>query len=382
MALNSVKTDALMPTTEGDFILGRPFTLVSGQALPELKLHYAVYGKVNEQRDNVILVCHALSGSARVGEWWPQLFLTAENPAGVFDLARDCIVCANVPGSCYGSTGPQSLNPATGKLYGADFPLVTVRDWVQAQALLLDHLGIGTLRAALGGSLGGMQAMQWAIDQPQRVQRCIAVGAAPLTAMGLALNHLQRLAIRNDKHWQDGQYDLTQAPLAGLALARAIAMLSYKSEELFAERYARNPNRNGENPSRSLTERYDVGGYLDYQGESFTRRFDANSYLILTKAMDDFHPAQGYESEAAAFRRITAQVLLVGISSDWLFPAVEVKALSERMRQEGVRAAYAELESSHGHDGFLADAAALARLLRDALHGPAISPSSLHAQLP
>lgn len=369
MALSHSKAAPIEPTREDDFTFAadQPFQLSSGATLQPVTLHYATYGQPNARRDNAILVCHALSGSARVGDWWPQLFRSGGNEAGVFDLARDYIICANVIGSCYGSTGPQASNPATSRVFGADFPLVTVPDWVRAQALLLDYLGVAKLRAVIGGSIGGMQALQWAIDKGARVKRCIAIGAAPLTAMGLALNHLQRLAITNDADWRNGQYDAAQASQAGLALARAIAMLSYKSAELFDERYARRPNRNGEDPRASLSARYDIAGYLDYQGQLFTRRFDANSYLLITKAMDNFDPAQGYESESAAFQRISARVLLIGISSDWLFPAAEVKALGERMRGAGVTVDYAELLSSHGHDGFLAEADQLALLVRQAL---------------
>jgi homoserine O-acetyltransferase/O-succinyltransferase len=220
------------------------------------------------------------------------------------------------------------------------------------------------LRAVIGGSIGGMQAIQWAIDKPGRVENCIAIGAAPLTAMGLALNHLQRLAIVNDAKWRNGEYETGDGPNAGLALARSLAMISYKSEGLLAERFARNLNRNGEDPRLSFTGRYDIGGYLDYQGEIFTRRFDANSYLIITKAMDNFHPARGYESDRAALERVKARVLLVGISSDWLFPPGEIKALAERMKEAGANAEYAELQSTHGHDGFLAEPDAFAPIVR------------------
>jgi homoserine O-acetyltransferase len=358
-------SEPITPCFEGDYLLAEdsPFPLISGGKLQPVRLRYAIYGKLNERRDNVILVCHALSGSARVGDWWPQLF----GDDGVFNLERDCIVGINIIGSCYGSTGPREINPETGEVFGTDFPLVTVRDWVQSQALLLDHLRIDRLRAVIGGSIGGMQAIQWAIDFPERVERCIGVGAAPLTAMGLALNHLQRLAIRNDANWLDGRYDDDHPPEGGLALARAIAMISYKSAELLTERYTRKPNRNGENPLRALSERYDVAGYLDYQGERFTRRFDASSYIIITKAMDNFDPAFGYPSEQAALGRIRARVLLIGISSDWLFPANEVQALSRRMCDCKVEAEYAEIESSHGHDGFLAEPEKLAGLIRTLL---------------
>ena len=353
--------EPLQPTYEGDFTFAEdePFALESGGFLRPVTLRYAVYGALSGRRDNAILVCHALSGSARVGDWWPQLF----GERGIFDLSRDCVICANVIGSCYGSTGPQTIAPDAGKAFGASFPLVTTRDWVRSQALLLDHLGVERLRAVIGGSIGGMQAIQWAIDFPARVENCIAIGAAPLTAMGLALNHLQRQAIVNDAKWRNGEYEAGDGPNAGLALARSLAMISYKSERLFAKRFARKPNRNGEDPLLSFTGRYDVGGYLDYQGAIFTRRFDANSYLIITKAMDNFHPARGYESERAALERVRARVLLVGISSDWLFPPQEVKALADRMKDAGVDARYAELQSTHGHDGFLAEPDAFAPIV-------------------
>jgi len=333
-------TSALALTYEGDFTLSndRPFRLLSGEILPHVTLHYAIYGALNEARDNAILVPHALSGSARVADWWPQLF--GEN--AIFDLAKDCVIGINLIGSCYGSTGPTSLNPATGKPYGRDFPLVTVKDNVRAQAELIRHLGINQLRVVIGGSIGGMQAMQWAIDFPEMVGHCVAVGSAPLSALALALNHLQRQAILDN-------------PTSGLSLARQIAMISYKSAELFAERYGRHPNRNGEDPHRSLAERYNVGGYLNYQGEIFTRRFDPDAYLIITKLMDNFDPQLGYATLSAALSRITARVLLIGIESDWLFPPEDVEALAAQMKAAKVAVEYAKLITTHGHDGFLAE---------------------------
>ena len=361
----------IQPSYEGDFVVS-DFALASGECLPEVRLQYALYGKLNAARDNALLVCHALSGSARVADWWPQLF----GARNVFDLERDCVIGINVIGSCYGSTSARDVNPATGELYGADFPLVTVRDWVNAQAALLDHLQIEKLQAVIGGSIGGMQALQWAVDFPERVAACVAVGAAPLTAMGLALNHLQRQAILNDPKWQEGRYDQDDAPHAGQAQARALAMLSYKSAELFDERYGRNPNRNGEDPHADASGRYDIGGYLDYQGEVFTRRFDPAAYVTVTKAMDNFDLARGYVSEAAALRRIQANILLVGISSDWLFPEADVRGLSERMKDAGANVNYEVLQSSHGHDGFLAEADALIPLIRRALRRDAVSVQS------
>jgi len=355
----------LNPTIEDDctFALAEPFQLASGEQLQPVTLRYALYGRLNRDRDNAILVCHALSGSARVAEWWPQMF----GPDGIFDTEQYCVIGINVIGSCYGSTGPRSSNSRTGERYNSKFPVVRVADMVRAQVEVLNLLGVQRLHTVIGPSIGGMQALRWVVDFPDRVERCVAIGATPLSAMGLALNHLQRQAIRNDPVWSNGNHDADNQPVAGLALARAIAICSYKSPDLFAERFARKPNRNGEDPHSSLEDRYDVAGYLDYQGASFTRRFDANSYLVLSKAMDTFDLACGYGSEAAALRRIRARVLLVGISSDWLFPATDILALAERMQAAGVDVSYRELTSSHGHDGFLAEADRLASLLRPPL---------------
>lgn len=357
---------AMEPTFESDFTFAdkEPFRLVAGGSLQPVTLRYAIYGKLNEARDNALLVCHALSGSARVADWWPQLL----GPNRPFDTTHYCVIGVNVIGSCYGSTGPCSVHPQKpGQLYGSDFPLVTIKDMVRTQARLLDHLGIERLHTVVGGSIGGMQALSWAVDFPERVERCIAIGATPLSAMGLALNHLQRQAILNDPAWLDGHYALDQQPLVGLALARGIALCSYKSAELFSQRFARRPDRSGEDPKSSLPARYDIAGYLDYQGSTFTQRFDANSYLVLSKAMDIFNLADEDESAAsseAALRRIRARLLLVGISSDWLFPASDVRALCRMARARGVKASYAELDSSHGHDGFLAEAAQLAPIIK------------------
>jgi homoserine O-acetyltransferase len=348
---------------EGDYTIAAddPFHLNVGGSLAPVTLRYTIYGKLNERRDNAVLACHALSGSSRVGDWWPQMF----GADAAFDTSRHCVIGVNVIGSCYGSTGPASINPLTNKSYGAGFPLVAISDMVRAQAKLLDHLHIKRLYAVVGGSTGGMQALQWAVDFPERVERCVCVAATHLSAMGLALNHLQRQAIRNDPLWRDGNYTLDDPPAKGLALARALAMCSYKSAELFTERYHRRPNnRASEDPHRAMLERFDIAGYLDYQGESFTKRFDANSYLALSKAMDTFDLARDYDSEETALRRISARTLLVGISTDWLFPAADVRALCERMRAAGVKVRYHELVSSHGHDAFLADAALLAPLVR------------------
>jgi len=360
-------TGVLTPTYEGDFVLDEHLLLECGRALAGVNLHYAVYGRLNAAKDNAVLVCHALSGSALVGSWWPEIFA----PGGVLSLDRDFVICINMLGSCYGSTGPGSVDPETGNIYGPDFPLVSIRDNVRAQARLLDSLGIRRVRLALGGSIGGMQALDWTIHDPGRVECAAVIGVAPLSAMGLALNHLQRQAIEHDPDWAGGYYLPQRPPRQGLSLARQIAMLSYKSAELFNERFGRNPNRNGEDPwgldnqgGGLIGGRFDIAGYLDHQGERFKDRFDANSYLAILRTMDTWDPLHGYSSPAEAFGRIRARLCFVGISSDWLFPAQAVSDFANTIREAGVHADYREMASNHGHDAFLAEQAELVRLLQ------------------
>ncbi len=355
------------PTYEGDFVLDEPLLLESGGMLTGVTLHYAVYGRLNAERDNAVLVCHALSGSALVGAWWPEIFA----PGAVLSLEKDYVICVNLLGSCYGSTGPGSPDPETGKPYGANFPLVSIRDNVRAQSRLLDSMGIKRLRLALGGSIGGMQALEWAIVYPARVKRAAIIGVAPLSAMGLALNHVQRQAIQNDPEWKGGRYLPQRPPRRGLALARQIAMLSYKSASLFEERFGRKPNRNGEDPfvhdekgSGLVGGRFDIAGYLDHQGQRFIDRFDANAYLAILRTMDTWDPLHGYDSPAAAYGRIKARLTVVGISSDWLFPAGQVREFAETVQAAGARVDYREMQSDHGHDAFLAEQAELVRLLQ------------------
>ncbi len=361
------KSRVLAPTYEGDFVLDGTLELECGRFLSCPTLHYAVYGRLNAARDNAVLVCHALTGSALVGEWWPEIF----GPGALLSLERDFVICINMLGSCYGSTGPGSVDPSTGRIYGPEFPLISIRDNVRAQALLLDSLGIRRLRLVLGGSIGGMQALDWAILFPDRVERSVVIGVSPLSALGLALNHLQRQAIQDDPEWAAGRYLPQRPPRRGLALARQIGMISYKSTPLFNERYGRNPNRSGEDPWHPGSDgccliggRFDIAGYLDYQGRRFIERFDANSYLAIIRTMDTWDPLRGHSSPAEAFGRIQARLTFVGISSDWLFPPGEVRKFAETIRSAGVEADYREMISDHGHDAFLAEQVELVRLLQ------------------
>ena len=360
-------TQSPAPTYEGDFVLDEHLLLECGRTLAGPTLHYAVYGRLNTARDNAVLVCHALSGSAQVGAWWPEILA----PGGLLSLENDCVICINMLGSCYGSTGPGSVDRETGEVYGPDFPLVSIRDNVRAQGRLLDSRGIRRLRLALGGAIGGRQAREWAIVHPERVERAVIIGVAPLPAMGLALSHLQRQAIQQDPEWAGGRYLPQRPPRRGLALARQIAMLSYKAAPLFDERFGRNPNRNGEDPwglddlgGGLVGGRFDIGGYLDHQGQRFVERFDANAYLAILRTMDTWNPQRGSSSATEAFGRIRARLSFVGISSDWLFPPEAVRHFAYTIRAAGVQADYREMDSSHGHDAFLAEQAELARLLR------------------
>jgi homoserine O-acetyltransferase len=355
------------PTYEGDYVLDEPLLLDCGRRLAGITLHYAVYGRLNAARNNAVLVCHALSGSALVGSWWPEVFA----PGAVLSLEHDFVICINMLGSCYGSTGPGSVDPETGRVYGSDFPLISIRDNVRSQAQLLDSLGIHRLRLVMGGSIGGMQALEWAMLYPGRVERGLIIAVAPLSAMGLALNHLQRQAIQADPEWEGGNYLPQKPPREGLSLARQIAMISYKSPSLFDERFARNPNRNGEDPwgladhgGGLIGGRFDIAGYLDLQGRRFVERFDANAYLAILRTMDTWDPLHGDATPKEVFGRIQARLSFVGISSDWLFPPESVREFAYSIRAAGVAADYREMTSAHGHDAFLAEQAELVRLLQ------------------
>jgi homoserine O-acetyltransferase len=356
-------TQVVQPTVEADFTFAttEPFTLERGGSLQPVTLHYAIYGDLERNRDRVILAGHALSGSARVADWWPELF----GADGPFDLEHYCIISINILGSCYGSTGPKSINPATQRRYGPEFPIVTIGDVVRSQALLFDHLHIERLHGVVGGSIGGMQALEWALRYPERVGRSVVIGTAPLGAMGIALNHLQRQAIWNDPAWKNGWYD--EQPAKGLGAARALAMLSYKSTELLEERYGRKPNRNGEDPFTSASGRFDVAGYLDHQQRIFLSRFDANTYITISKIMDTWDVPPEGAPQYRAMAKHQVEVGLVGISSDWLFPPADVERLHKRLTREGILSRYSELTSDHGHDAFLADAAHLFPILKASL---------------
>jgi homoserine O-acetyltransferase len=317
-----------LPTVERDVRIG-PLALDSGVTLPDVVQRVSIYGAPRADGANVVLVNHALTGSSRVAEWWGEI----AGPGKLFDTNALAVVGVNALGSCYGSSGAGAL--------------VSVRDMVRAQRAAFDQLGIGRFAAIAGGSLGGMQAIEWAMQSPERVGHVVAIGAYDhFSALGIALNAVAREAIA-----------IAAKPADGVALARKIAMLTYKSEALLASRHGRKFDRKGGDPTRDPAHKFDVEGYLDHQGAIFTERMDPAAYLTLTRAMDLF------DTRDRALQKPYPAFTFVGISSDWLFLPEYVRASARRFSDAGANSAYLELVSDHGHDAFLADPGALRRLV-------------------
>ena len=338
-----------------------PLQLESGRTLSEYTLAYECYGALNAARSNAVLVCHALSGDHHVAGyrsmadrkpgWWEAMV----GPGKPIDTDRFFVVCSNFIGSCKGSTGPASINPATGQPYGLDFPIVTVRDWVQTQARLADLLGIERWAAVVGGSLGGMQVMQWAIDFPERLAHAVVIAAAPkLSAQNIAFNEVARQAIMTDPDFHGGQYYAHDTkPRRGLALARMIGHITYLSEDAMRQKFGRDL-RNGEHLAFGFDVEFEVESYLRYQGRSFVERFDANSYLYITKALDYFDPAALYEGNlAAALAPARAHFLVVSFTSDWRFSPARSREIVTALYANNLPVSYAEIEAHQGHDAFL-----------------------------
>ncbi len=337
--------------------------LECGMRLGPITLAYETYGQLNRERDNTVLVVHALSGDAHVAGyhapedrkpgWW-DLMVGPEKP---IDTNRYFVVCSNILGGCQGSTGPSSTNPATGKPYATDFPLVTIGDMVRAEAALMDHLGVERLLTVIGGSMGGMQALEWALAYPDRVASCIPVAAtARLGSQGIAFDEVGRQAIMRDPNWKGGHYYGGEAPAAGLSVARMIGHITYLSEASMREKFGRRL-QDREAYGYDFNTEFEVESYLRYQGEAFIRRFDANSYLYISKAMDYFDPATKYGegSLVKAFERIAPRTrfLVVSFSSDWLFPTSQSKQIVKALKANGVPTSFVEIPSDYGHDAFL-----------------------------
>lgn len=335
-------------------------TLSSGERLASLDIAYETFGTLAPQRDNVILIVHALTGDshcagvysetdAKAG-WWDPLI----GPGKAFNTDKYFIVCSNNLGGCQGTTGPSSINPATGRRYGLSFPVITIRDIVNAQKLLLEHLGIERVLCVSGGSMGGMVTLEWAAAYPERVSSIIPVStSARLSPQGIAFSEVERQAIISDPKWNNGNYDPDDPPARGLAVARMIAHITYLSSESMQMKFGR--RRRAGSGVTQFGDRFEIENYLHYQGTRFVERFDANSYLYLTKAMDFYDLAEGCASLEEGAARIRCKALFVAFRSDWLFPPRETAELVDALRAVGRDVEFHEIESAYGHDAFLVE---------------------------
>lgn len=380
-----------------DFVTTEPFIFESGQTLPGFTLRYETYGRPNAARDNAILICHALSGdhhcagihslNDRKPGWWNNLI----GPGKPVDTNRYFVLCSNVIGGCQGSSGPLSINPETRKPYGVAFPFVTIRDMVRAQKIWLDGIGIRKLHAVIGGSMGGMQALQWGLEFPDTVERILAMATtARESAQGIAFNEVGRQAIMQDPGWNGGDYPRNGGPRVGLAIARMMAHITYLSDAGLDRKFGRrrraarsdtgsptpapaaaavegNPPSSSHatpaTPSAAALE-FEIESYLRYQGQSFINRFDANTYLYITRAIDHFDLVSSYGSLEQAFAPVKAKTLVVGFTSDWLFPPDQNRAIALALLRAGKPASYAELSTDLGHDSFLLESPQLYDLVR------------------
>ncbi|MFP5461557.1 MAG: homoserine O-acetyltransferase [Gammaproteobacteria bacterium] len=337
-----------------------PLRLSSGAELAGYELVYETYGELNADRSNAVLVCHALNAShhvagVRAGDpkdvgWWDNMV----GPGKPLDTDRFFVIGVNNLGSCFGSTGPMSINPATGRRYGPDFPVVTVEDWVHAQARLADGLGIERLAAVMGGSLGGMQAMAWSCLYPQRVAHCLVIASTPkLSAQNIAFNEVARRAIITDPEFHGGRfYEHGVVPRRGLQVARMIGHITYLSDDAMAERFGRALKR--ADYGFSFDVEFEIESYLRYQGEKFSDYFDANTYLLITRALDYFDPALAHGGDlAAALAPATAEFFVASFSTDWRFSPARSREIVAALLQNGREVSYAEIEAPHGHDAFL-----------------------------
>jgi len=342
--------------------------LRSGTSLPAYELAYETYGSLNPERSNAVLVCHALNASHHVAGtyadqpknvgWWDNLV----GPGKPLDTNRFFVIGVNNPGSCFGSTGPTHTNPATGTPWGADFPVVTVEDWVDAQARLLDRLGIERLAAVLGGSLGGMQALAWALRYPQRLRHCVAVATAPnLSAQNIAFNEVARRAIVTDPDFHDGHfYQHGVVPKRGLRIARMIGHITYLSDDVMNEKFGRELRNAVNSPTgyKYSTQdiEFQIESYLRYQGDKFSEYFDANTYLLITRALDYFDPARAQGGDLAkALSVAQCKFLLVSFTTDWRFSPARSREIVQGLITNGRDVSYAEIDAPHGHDAFLLD---------------------------
>ncbi|AZL71092.1 homoserine O-acetyltransferase [Pseudomonas sichuanensis] len=338
-----------------------PLALACGRALASYELIYETYGELNSNASNAVLICHALSGhhhaagyhaaTDRKPGWWDSCI----GPGKPIDTNRFFVVSLNNLGGCNGSTGPSSLNPATGKPYGADFPVLTVEDWVHSQARLADRLGIHTWAAIVGGSLGGMQALQWTITYPDRVRHCVDIASAPkLSAQNIAFNEVARQAILTDPEFHGGSFqDQGVIPKRGLMLARMVGHITYLSDDSMGEKFGRELKSDKLNYDFHSVE-FQVESYLRYQGEEFSGRFDANTYLLMTKALDYYDPAAAHDGDlAATLAHVTADFCIMSFTTDWRFSPARSREIVDALMAARKNVCYLDIDSPYGHDAFL-----------------------------
>ena len=341
-------------------VINRPMDLVCGATLPSHSLVFETYGTLNKARSNAILICHALSGDHHVAGidtegkigWWDHYI----GPGKAIDTNKFFVVCPNNIGSCFGSTGPTSNNSRTGKAYGDSFPSIQVRDWVESQKYLMDHLKIECWAAVIGGSLGGMQAMCWSLAYPDKLKYAVVIAAAmKLSAQNIAFNEIARRAIQSDVEFKDGHYlDHETSPKQGLALARMIGHLTYLSDDALGRKFGRLVNGGDIGTTEKELGEFEVASYLNYQGDKFSQRFDANSYILITKMLDHFDLAQDYNDDPAkAFSHAQCQFLIVSFSSDWRFSPLCSEQITDSLMSAGKAVSYIKIESDQGHDAFL-----------------------------
>ena len=369
MEANKFTTNKLEnPQTQTYTFANPPAELIleSGEKIGPITLAYETYGKLNADKSNAILILHAFSGDAHVageGGWWSNLIGSGKG----IDTDKYYVICSNVIGGCRGSTGPSSTNPKTGKPYGTDFPLITIGDMVNAQRYLIDHLGIERLLSVIGGSMGGMQVLQWMTQYPKRIRSAVPIATAlQHNPQQIAFNEVGRQAIMADSEWQGGNYYGKSIPAKGLAIARMIGHITYMSDASMAEKFGR--KFRSERAPFKFGADFEVEGYLHNRGDSFVKRFDANSYLYITKAIDYFNLLNGH-SLGSIFKGLKAKVLVIAFKSDWLYPAYQSQEIVKACKLSGVDASYCELNATYGHDSFLVETEQEGRLIGSFLKG-------------
>jgi homoserine O-acetyltransferase/O-succinyltransferase len=356
----TIPADSVGLVTAKNLLIKQPIHLDCGRTLPSYELVYETYGELNADKSNAVLICHALSGDHHAAGyhdmddkkpgWWD----TAIGPGKAIDTNLFFVVSVNNLGSCKGSTGPTSINPDTGESYGPDFPIVTVSDWVRSQAVLADHLNIEQWAAVVGGSLGGMQALQWAISLPDRLRHVLIIAAAPkLSAQNIAFNEVARTAIKADPDFHDGHYAKHDTlPRHGLGLARMLGHITYLSDKAMGDKFGRDLRSGTINYGYDVD--FEIESYLRYQSSSFVERFDANTYLLMTKALDYFDPAKEFDDNlTATMAKITAKSLVVSFTSDWRFSPERSHEIVNALLDAGKQVSYAEIDAHQGHDAFL-----------------------------